>query len=60
MRYAEQGDLLEGLSILRQEEYRKLQESYPVISLPFANIKEKTYEMMEDGAWMVCQKYIGL
>lgn len=42
--YADSGDLFEGLSIWEEEKYRQLQGSYPVISLSFANIKEKDYE----------------
>lgn len=42
--YAGRGDLFEGLSIWQEEKYRKLQGTYPVISLSFANIKEDTYE----------------
>ncbi len=41
--YADRGDLFEGLSIWQEEKYRKLQGTYPVISLSFANIKEKDY-----------------
>lgn len=39
--YAGRGDLFEGLSIWREEKYRALQGTYPVISLSFANIKEQ-------------------
>ena len=42
--YAGRGDLFEGLSIWEDEKYRKLQGTYPVISLSFANVKENTYE----------------
>ena len=42
--YAGRGDLFEGLSIWQEEKYRELQGTYPVISLSFANVKEKTYE----------------
>ena len=42
--YKERGDLFEGLSIWEDEKYRKLQGTYPVISLSFANIKETNYE----------------
>ena len=42
--YAGRGDLFEGLSIWQEEKYRKLQGTYPVISLSFANIKEMDYE----------------
>ncbi len=41
--YAKRGDLFEGLFIWQEETYRKLQGTYPVISLSFANIKEKDY-----------------
>ena len=43
--YAGRGDLFEGLSIWRDGEYRALQGTYPVISLSFANVKEKSYEI---------------
>ena len=41
--YTDRGDLFEGLSIWKEESYRKIQGTYPVISLSFANVKEKTY-----------------
>ena len=41
--YAGRGDLFEGLSIWKDQKYRKLQGTYPVISLSFANVKEKEY-----------------
>ena len=41
--YAGRTDLFEGLSIWQEEKYRKLQGTYPVISLSFANIKETDY-----------------
>lgn len=41
--YAGRGDLFEGLSVWEDESYRKLQGTYPVISLSFANVKEKEY-----------------
>ena len=42
--YADKGDLFEGLSIWQEEKYRKLQGTYPVISLSFAAVKEPDYE----------------
>lgn len=42
--YANRGDLFEGLSIWEDETYRELQGTYPVISLSFANVKEKDYQ----------------
>ena len=44
VKYADRGDLFEGLSIWEEEEYRKKQGTYPVISLSFANVKEKEYK----------------
>ena len=43
LKYAQRGDLFERLSIWQQDEYRKIQGTYPVISLSFANIKEIDY-----------------
>ena len=42
--YADRSDLFEGLSIWKNEKYRDLQGTYPVISLSFANIKERDYQ----------------
>ena len=42
--YADRGELFEGLSIWEDEKYRELQGTYPVISLSFANVKEKDYQ----------------
>ena len=44
LKYAGQSDLFEGKKIWGDEAYHTLQGTYPVISLSFANIKEKTYE----------------
>ncbi|MDD7177883.1 MAG: AAA family ATPase [bacterium] len=43
--YAGRGDLFEGLDIWKEEKYRNLQGTYPVISLSFANVKEADYRM---------------
>ncbi|MBQ3666027.1 MAG: AAA family ATPase [Lachnospiraceae bacterium] len=43
--YENRGELFEGLNIWKYEKYQKLQGTYPVINLTFANIKEQTYEM---------------
>ena len=42
--YAKRSDLFKGLSIWENEKYRDLQGTYPVISLSFANIKERDYQ----------------
>ena len=43
-KYANRGDLFEGLSIWDDEKYRALQGTYPVIFLSFAGIKYNNYE----------------
>lgn len=43
LEYAGRFDLFEGLSIWEREEYRKLQGTYPVISISFARIKEDNF-----------------
>ncbi|MCI7130711.1 MAG: ATP-binding protein [Lachnospiraceae bacterium] len=43
VKYAERGDLFEGLSIWKDEKYHTLQGTYPVIFLSFANVKEQDY-----------------
>ena len=37
--YAGQGEIFEGLSIWKEEKYRELQGTYPVINLTLANVK---------------------
>ena len=43
VQFAGQGDLFRGLAIWEDAKYRKIQGTYPVISLSFANVKEKSY-----------------
>ena len=43
-KYKDRGDLFEGLDIWKEEKYRKLQGTYPVIFLSFADIKQNNYE----------------
>ena len=50
--YLERGDLFEGLSIWEEEKYRKMQGTYPVISLSFARVKETNYA---DTRERICQ-----
>ena len=45
VKYADRGELFEGLSIWEKEEYRRIQGTYPVISLSFANIKAENFEL---------------
>lgn len=44
VKYAGRGDLFENLAIWQEERYRRLQGTYPVISLSFANIKQRDYD----------------
>ena len=46
LKYAGKGDIFEKLSIWQDEKYREIQGTYPVISLSFAMIKEKSYELV--------------
>ena len=41
LKYKERSDLFEGLSIWKEEKYRKLQGTYPVIFLSFASVKAR-------------------
>lgn len=43
LRYEGKGDVFEGLEIWKDEQYRALQGTYPVICMTFANIKEVNY-----------------
>ena len=43
-KYSDRGDLFEGLSIWEEEKYRKLQGTYPVIFLSFADVKQTNYK----------------
>lgn len=44
VKYAGRGDLFENLAVWQEEKYRRLQGTYPVISLSFANIKQRDYK----------------
>lgn len=52
VKYAERGDLFEGLKIWEDEKFRKLQGSWPVISLSFSNVKAGDYTTMRG---QICQ-----
>ena len=47
--YKNRNDLFEGLSIWKKEGYRKLQGTYPVIFMSFANIKGSTFQSAREG-----------
>ena len=57
IKYADEGELFAGLDIFQEEKYRELQGTYPVISLSFADIKDRTYEMAREK---ICQNIISL
>lgn len=57
VKYSGRGDLFKNLSVWKEEKYRKLQGTYPVISLSFANIKEKNYESTR---YKICQLLVNL
>lgn len=44
VKYQGQGSVFENLDIWKEEKYRALQGTYPVIFLSFADVKEDTYE----------------
>ena len=41
--YADRGELFEGLDIWKEERYREIQGTYPVIFLSFAKVKQNNY-----------------
>ena len=43
-KYADRKDLFEGLNIWKYEYYKKIQGTYPVIFLSFADVKERNYK----------------
>lgn len=52
VKYAGQGENFKELSIWKEEDYRKLQGTYPVINLSFASVKEADYETT---VYRICQ-----
>ena len=57
VKYTGKGQLFEGLTIWQEEKYRSIQGTYPVISLSFANIKEKNYT---NTRYKICQLLVNL
>lgn len=49
-RYADRGDLFEGLSVWEDENYRQLQGTYPVIFLSFADVKQND---LQGALWKI-------
>lgn len=52
VKYADRDDLFKGLKIWENEKLRKIQGSWPVISLSFSNVKAKNYSAMRG---QICQ-----
>lgn len=48
--YANRGDLFEGLSVWEDEKYRRLQGTYPVIFLSFADVKQND---LQGALWKI-------
>ena len=57
LEYAGQGGIFEGLSIWRDERYRAIQGTYPVLFLSLANVKESSYA---DARRKLCQMLVDL
>ena len=45
VKYASETDIFAGMQIWQEKKYQKIQGTWPVISLSFANVKEPTFEM---------------
>ena len=43
-KYADRGELFEGLEVWEDEKYREIQGTYPVVFFSFAKIKQTTYK----------------
>ena len=56
-KYSDRGDLFEGLSIWKDEKYRKLQGTYPVIFLSFAAVKA---DNLKDSKQQIKQQIVTL
>lgn len=52
LKHADESDMFQNLDIWKNDKYRSLQGTYPVISLSFANIKETNYK---DARKKICQ-----
>ena len=54
--YAGQGEIFEGLSIWKDEKYRNLQGTYPVLFLSFAGIKSSSFAEAKKGLFYLIEK----
>ena len=58
--YKDRSDLFDSLSIWNNQKYQKLQGTYPVISLSFANIKGRTFEETKRGILQILVKLFSI
>lgn len=54
--YRDREDLFQGLDIWKEEKYRGLQGTYPVLFLSFAGIKENTYEQTRENICRIIEE----
>lgn len=54
--YTGQGEIFEGLSIMKDENYQKLQGNWPVISLSFADVKANTFLIAKEKICMLIRE----
>ena len=54
--YTGRGEIFEGLSIWKDEKYRKLQGTYPVIFLSFAGIKSSSFDEARKSLFYLIEK----
>lgn len=54
--YAGKGEIFEGLSIMKDENYQKLQGTWPVISLSFAGVKANTFLLAKEKICMLIRE----
>ncbi len=57
--YKGQGEIFEGLSIWEDQEYRKLQGTYPVIALSFADVKEISFPAAREKICQIIKMLFG-
>ena len=55
LKYQGQGELFQNLSIWKEEKYRKLQGTYPVISLSFAAVKADNYSDAREQIFQIIE-----
>ncbi len=59
-RFKGNGSIFENLNIWKEEKYRKLQGTYPVIFLSFAGVKATTYEGAKEQIFQVLKNVYGM